>query len=132
VRCREDSPADRQESELSHQLQEHKVEATGVATLGHTTILFHWDWTAADRAFRRALELDPGSADAHGYYSAYLAWMGRFEEAIAQAQEMLAVAPLDVGAHWVMAWACHKVARHHEAIREFQRAHSQPSPTWRA
>jgi hypothetical protein len=58
--------------------------------------------------------------------------MGRFEEAIAQAQEMLAVAPLDVGAHWVMAWACHKVARHHEAIREFQRTHSQAEPYLRA
>ena len=31
-----------------------------------------WDWAGAERGFKRALELAPNSADAHGDYSFYL------------------------------------------------------------
>jgi serine/threonine protein kinase len=43
---------------------------------------YEWDWAAAEREFKRAIELDPGNGDAHGYYSWFLASMGRNDQAI--------------------------------------------------
>jgi serine/threonine-protein kinase len=43
---------------------------------------YEWDWTAAEAAYRRAVELDPGYATAHQWYAEYLSAMGRVDEAI--------------------------------------------------
>lgn len=40
-----------------------------------------WEWTASERAFKRALELNPGYAWAHNNYAQFLLAMGRFAEA---------------------------------------------------
>ena len=47
---------------------------------------YEWDWAAAEREFKRAIELNPNDSEAHGYYSWFLAPMGRKEEAIAEAK----------------------------------------------
>jgi tetratricopeptide (TPR) repeat protein len=44
-----------------------------------------WDWPDAENEFKRALELNPGSAAANGLYSAYLRDVGRPNEALAWA-----------------------------------------------
>jgi TolB-like protein/Tfp pilus assembly protein PilF len=62
--------------------------------LGWVRAVFDWDWAGADRAFRRAIELNPNSPDAHFGYSGYLAPMGRFQEGMAHAQRALELDPL--------------------------------------
>jgi TolB-like protein/DNA-binding winged helix-turn-helix (wHTH) protein/Flp pilus assembly protein TadD len=52
------------------------------------------DWSAAEREFKRALELNPNSASVHWYYSMYLETIGRNDEAIAEAKRMLEIDPL--------------------------------------
>ena len=47
---------------------------------------YEWNWAAAEREFKRAIELSPNNSDAHGYYSWFLAPMGRKDEAIARSQ----------------------------------------------
>lgn len=49
--------------------------------LGFLLFRYDWDWSAAERELRRALELQPASALAHLRYSRYLRSMGRFDEA---------------------------------------------------
>ena len=56
-----------------------------------------WDWAGAERGYKRALELDPNSAAAHGWYSFHLTIMGRFEEAIAHAKRAVELDPLAPG-----------------------------------
>ena len=56
-----------------------------------------WDWAGAERRFKRALELNPNSADAHDWYSFYLAQMGRFEESMAHAKRAVELDPLTLG-----------------------------------
>ena len=56
------------------------------AALGLVRALFDWDWAGADRAFRRAVELNPESPDAHTGYLIYLIPMGRFQEGMAHAK----------------------------------------------
>ena len=45
-----------------------------------------WDWPGADAEYRRAVELNPNSALAHQYYAIFLAWQGRSDEALSEAQ----------------------------------------------
>ena len=43
-----------------------------------------WDWAGAERGFRRAMELDPNSADAHAGYGIYQTTFGSLREGIAE------------------------------------------------
>src|SRR5262249_37066386 len=54
---------------------------------------YEWNWAAAEREFKRAVELDPNSLAAHGYYSWYLAPMGRVNEALAEAERERQIDP---------------------------------------
>src|SRR5581483_11436089 len=40
-----------------------------------------WDWSGAEREFKRAMELNPNLAEAHSGYASYLSTMGRQTEA---------------------------------------------------
>lgn len=48
---------------------------------------FVWDFAAADREFRRAIELNPGYATARHWYAWHLSLLGRNSEAIAEMQK---------------------------------------------
>lgn len=50
-------------------------------SLGVVELFYEWNWAAAERAFRRAIELNPEYGDAHQRYGIYLTAMGRFDEA---------------------------------------------------
>jgi TolB-like protein/DNA-binding winged helix-turn-helix (wHTH) protein/Flp pilus assembly protein TadD len=56
-----------------------------------------WDWTGAEKEFKRAIELNPNLAWAHGAYGISLARMGRYSEALTEnkrAQELDPLSPL--------------------------------------
>jgi tetratricopeptide (TPR) repeat protein len=56
-----------------------------------------WDWVGAERAFRRALEINPNLAQGHVHYSWYLQLVRPLDEAIAEmkrAQELDPLTPL--------------------------------------
>ncbi len=51
------------------------------ASLAYVRAYYEWDWQAADREFKRALDLRPSFADAHFSYSRFLAASGHMPEA---------------------------------------------------
>ncbi len=55
-----------------------------------------WNWEAAERTWKRVLELDPGHADALSSYSHYLMHMGRKDEAMARIEKALELDPFNV------------------------------------
>ena len=63
-------------------------------SLGVTKLFYEWDWTGAEQAFRRAIELNPGYPDAHQRYGMFLTAMGRFDEAIDELQRARQLDPL--------------------------------------
>ncbi|MHB8411952.1 MAG: protein kinase domain-containing protein [Candidatus Acidiferrales bacterium] len=65
-------------------------------TLGAIRFYADWDWAAAEKEFKRAIELSPSDAEAHRVYSFYLAAMGRGDEAISEAQEAQRLDPLSI------------------------------------
>ena len=55
---------------------------------------YDWDWAEAKKEFRRAIELNPNSANAHQWYGDYLANMGRFEEGMRETGRAKDIDPL--------------------------------------
>ena len=55
---------------------------------------YEWNWPVAEREFKRAIELNPKNSEAHGYYSWFLAPMGRGVDALAEAKRGQQAAPL--------------------------------------
>jgi TolB-like protein/Flp pilus assembly protein TadD len=65
------------------------------ASLG--LVLDHeWDWTGAEREFKRALQLDCRYANAHHWYGDYLSIRGRHDEALLEAREASDLDPLNL------------------------------------
>jgi serine/threonine-protein kinase len=48
--------------------------------------VFDWAWADAERLFRRAIELNPGYARAHHWFTDVLAALGRLDEALSEAR----------------------------------------------
>jgi len=57
---------------------------------------FDWDWEGAEREFKRALELNPGSASSRMRFALFLSAMGRFEEAIVEMKRAQELDPLSL------------------------------------
>jgi serine/threonine-protein kinase len=62
--------------------------------LGGVLATYDWDWPAAERQYRRALALEPGSATVHQRYALQLMWVGRFEDALMEAERAQELDPL--------------------------------------
>lgn len=56
------------------------------SSLGIVRLYYEWDWSGAEAALRRALELNPNYAWGHAFWSEWLLIMGRHKEAITEAQ----------------------------------------------
>ena len=53
-----------------------------------------WDWSGAEREFKRAIELNPNNVNTHHLYSEYLMLMGRSEESLTVSQRLVELDPL--------------------------------------
>jgi TolB-like protein/lipoprotein NlpI len=63
-------------------------------SLGYVKWMYDMDWGGAEDEFRRALDLDPGYATAHYWYSNYLLVFSRFDAAIAEIRRAMELDPL--------------------------------------
>ncbi len=97
------------------------LELDGELAEAHTVLgvircIWEFDWAGSEHAFRRALELNPNSADTFDLYGRLLSSLGRFDEAVEaqrRARELDPLAhPLDV------ATALLRAGRYDEAIQE--------------
>lgn len=87
------------------------------AILGQIHLLSDWDFTAAEKELRRAMELNPNSAGAHGRYAEVLAASGRYAEAIEETNRIRQIDPVNVNSSgWTafLYWA----RRYDDAIAE--------------
>ncbi len=71
-------------------------ENLGEAHLSQAMLSFFydWEWQKAEQEFKRAIALDPNNADARSFYSMFLGFEERFDEAIDQGGRALAIDPL--------------------------------------
>lgn len=83
--------------------------------------LYEWDFTGAERECRRALELDPNSAQAHEIFSRYLMGRGRHVEAIAEIEAAIDLEPASRFIHRNYGRALFYARRYKEAEDQFKR-----------
>jgi TolB-like protein/Tfp pilus assembly protein PilF len=57
---------------------------------------FDWDWAGAEKEFKRAIELNPNSAEAHHWYGDFLTRLGRFDEARTELKKAQELDPLSL------------------------------------
>ena len=90
--------------------------------LAYVKMYYEWDWAGAQRAFRQAIERNPGHATAHQWYGNCLAILGRFDESLASFQRAVELDPLSPIKNAALGWG-HYFARHYpEAIAQQRRA----------
>ncbi len=75
------------------------------STLGFCRLLYDWDFAAAEREYKRAIELSPNYANAHDGYSFYLKATGQHEAAIKACQRAQELDPLSMFATLSLGWA---------------------------
>jgi tetratricopeptide (TPR) repeat protein len=64
------------------------------ATLGYLNWRYGWDWQAAEKELRYAVDQNPNYVEGRVTLGWYLAWSGRRDEALAEAQKILQVDPV--------------------------------------
>ena len=66
------------------------------AELGFIMFWYDWNWSAAEEQFKRALELNPNSADTPWFYAHLLSTLGRHTEALAEMRRARELDPLSL------------------------------------
>jgi DNA-binding winged helix-turn-helix (wHTH) protein/TolB-like protein/Flp pilus assembly protein TadD len=90
------------------------------SSLGHLLML-DWEWEAAEREFKLAVELNPHYAPAHQWYAIYLSMVGRPEEAIGQMKEALAIDPVSVFTNMDFGWVLFRARQYDLTIAQCQK-----------
>jgi TolB-like protein/DNA-binding winged helix-turn-helix (wHTH) protein/Tfp pilus assembly protein PilF len=57
---------------------------------------YDWDWTTAEREYRRAIQIAPDYSTAHHWYAECLGFQGRFDEAFAESERARKLDPLSL------------------------------------
>jgi tetratricopeptide (TPR) repeat protein len=81
-----------------------------------------WKWEAAEELFERAIELNPSYGDARTSYSHLLAVLGRFDEALVQAELALELDPLNAWFQGIYGVDLHMIHRFDDAIATLEEA----------
>jgi TolB-like protein/Tfp pilus assembly protein PilF len=81
-----------------------------------------WNWPDSEKAFKRAIQLNPNSADAHLWYGDGLAAFGRIEDAIAEGKRAVQLDPFAAGGHIGLAQSFLFAGRHDDAIEWARKA----------
>ena len=64
--------------------------------LAYGTMIYDWNWSAAEANFHRAIAVDPAYPTGHQWYGDFLWSQGRFREAMDQMREALRLDPLSL------------------------------------
>jgi serine/threonine protein kinase/Tfp pilus assembly protein PilF len=68
------------------------------------SFFYDWEWQKAEQEFKRAITLDPHNAEALSFYSMFLGFEERFDEAIDQGGRALASDPLSTLINMNVGW----------------------------
>jgi serine/threonine-protein kinase len=90
------------------------------ATLALVRSVYEFDRDAAEKGFRRAIELKPSHLQAHLWYSLHLSALGRFDEALAEAAQAQKLDPASPAMNGYAAMPLLLAGRSDDVIRRMQ------------
>jgi eukaryotic-like serine/threonine-protein kinase len=95
--------------------QAHTVLAT-------VKLAYDWDWSGAEKEFQRSLEINPSDSDAHYQHGYYLAFIGKFEEAISEMRRAQELDPVSLVKITAMGQVLLLARRYDEGIAQCRKA----------
>ncbi|MBZ5537091.1 MAG: protein kinase [Acidobacteriia bacterium] len=112
------------------------LEIDNALSEAHTSraIVSYWydyDWAAAERELKRALELNPNDASAHQFYGSFLAWTGRVDEGMREAKRAIELDPLSPQVNTYLGVNLFFARRYDEAAQQLQEViRANPNYWW--
>jgi tetratricopeptide (TPR) repeat protein len=88
------------------------------SALALATYLYQWDWSNAEKGFKRAIELNPSYGPAHQWYAICLVSRERSDEAIAEMKLAMQVEPDSMIINAVGAWIDFLAGKYDEGIQQ--------------
>jgi TolB-like protein/DNA-binding winged helix-turn-helix (wHTH) protein/Tfp pilus assembly protein PilF len=101
--------------ELDDSLADAHTSLAGIACT------FDADWSAAERGYRRAFEVNPNHATAHQWWGMTLAGLGRHAEAAAEIRRALEIDPVSLRVGKAAATILYLARRYAEAIEQYKK-----------
>ena len=90
------------------------------ASFAYIYMVYDWNWTLAEREFKRAIDINPNYAGAHEWYAEFLAARGREREALEEMNRARDADPLLVLMHAGVAEALYYSRRYDDVISQCQ------------
>ena len=90
------------------------------SSLGRIKYNYDWDWRGAEELFRRAIELNLNSVNAHQFYSRLLTTLGRYDEAFAEIYKAQKLDPRSADLNVPLSGILEKQGRFDESIKVLQ------------
>jgi DNA-binding winged helix-turn-helix (wHTH) protein/tetratricopeptide (TPR) repeat protein len=106
--------------ERALQLDENLSEAFTI--LGEIQVTYEWNFPAAEKSFRRAIELNPNSSFAHRFYALHLSNLGEFDQAIQEAKTAIDLDPNSMWNQRILGMNLYFARRYDESIIQFKRS----------
>ena len=82
---------------------------------------YDWEWSEAERRYRRSIELNPDLALAHRWYASYLRLMGRHDQAVAEITRARELDPLSPGVNATLGFILLSAGQHEPARQALER-----------
>ena len=113
---RETVPRGKEAALRALQIDETVAEAHNA--LGWIRMTYDWDWSGAERAFRRAIELNPHHGGSVSRYASYLDAIGRAGDAIPEAKRAQEIEPLSLIVGSAVGRILYRARQYDQAIGE--------------
>jgi tetratricopeptide (TPR) repeat protein len=91
-------------------------------TLGNIHFFAEYDWSAAEKEYKRATDLSPSDLDAHQMYAVFLSEQGRADEALAEIRTAQQLDPLDAAPRITAGWILYFARKYDGAIEQCDKA----------
>ncbi len=93
------------------------------AVLAYLASTYEWDWSTAEREYKRAIDLSPSDATVHYMYAwNFLHPMGRHKESVAEARRARELDPLSIPINVGLGRLYHRAGQYENAIEEYRKA----------
>ena len=96
---------------------------------GAIKFYYDWDWQGAVESYKKALELDPSNATIYIRYSATLADVGRYQEALPLADKAVELDPVSISSLHNLGWTNLVASNFQKSVTAFGKA-LELHPNW--
>ncbi len=90
-------------------------------SLANVKLSYERDWEAAERGFKRAIQLNPNFVTAHEWYAKYLAITNQVEESINQMKRAAELEPLSISSQTGIGRHLYFAKKYDAAIKQFKK-----------